>query len=447
MKKDIGVIFFLLAAISLIIGLIFGVISAFQFLYPEFLREVAFFKSRPIHVSFVVAWIFLSSVGGIYYYVNRVMGLTLFSRPLAVLHAWLFVITGAGIGISYLAGEFGGREYWEFPVAFAVPILVSWILFAWNFFRTVNRKKGPWPVYLWMWSTGVIFFLLTFSESYLWLIPYFRDNIILDLTVQWKAYGALVGSWNMLVYGTAIFLMEQTRKDGTVANSKLAFLMYFLGFANLLFGWAHHLYTVPNQHWVRYISYLVSMTELIILARMIYQWRKSLSTALAEFHFFPSRFLAASEFWIFLNLILALAISIPAVNLYTHGTHVTVAHAMGSSIGINTMILMASMCFVATAVQPGSIVKKRLLRMRIGYWILQISLMIFWLSLIAAGLYRGIYTISNQAPFQEILDGIRPFIFIFAVAGMGIFIGLLMLLMPVSDILFGFLKTTDKKNG
>lgn len=60
-----------------------------------------------------------------------------------------------------------------------------------------------------MWLTGLFFFLFTYMESYLWLFPYFRNNVINDMTVQWKSYGSMVGSWNMLIYGCSIFLMEK----------------------------------------------------------------------------------------------------------------------------------------------------------------------------------------------------------------------------------------------
>ena len=53
-----------------------------------------------------------------------------------------------------------------------------------------------------------------------------------------------------------------------------------------------------------------------------------------------------ADFWIFLNIILALLISIPAINLFTHGTHITVAHSMGTTIGINTLILLSSVTFI-----------------------------------------------------------------------------------------------------
>jgi nitric oxide reductase subunit B len=41
-------------------------------------------------------------------------------------------------------------------------------------------------------------------------------------------------------------------------------------------------------------------------------------------------------------MILAIIISLPALNLITPGTHVTVGHAMGTTIGINGMILLNS---------------------------------------------------------------------------------------------------------
>lgn len=57
---------------------------------------------------------------------------------------------------------------------------------------------------------------------------------------------------------------------------------------------------------------------------------------------FPYRFLMAADYWVIINLAMGILMSIPAINLYTHGTHITVAHAMGTTIGINVMIILAS---------------------------------------------------------------------------------------------------------
>ncbi len=427
-KNKVSIIFISLALISLLGGVFFGVCAAFQFVYPGFMSGIPFHKLRPLHVTLAVTWIFFSAVGGIYYYLPKYSGLKWKLKSLPAIHLVLFLLTGIAIIGSYFLGKFGGREYWEFPPVLAIPIIVSWLLFGLNYFQTVFSKKGKWPVYLWMWATGIFFFLFTFMESYLWIFPYFRENIVRDMTMQWKAYGALTGSWNMLVYGTAIFVMERIKGDESIAYSKLSFAMYFLGLVNLMFGWAHHIYNLPVTPWLRYSAYAVSMTELIILAKIIWNWRKSVSASMKRIHFLPYRFLAASDVWIFLNLVVAILISIPAVNVYTHGTHVTVAHAMGSTIGINTMILLASCLFILRDISGKKVVAKQL--SSIGFWTINISLVVFWVSLFTAGIYKGVLVINSDLLFQDIMQRIEPWLITFAIAGLGIFAGLGCVVVP-----------------
>ncbi|MEW6470468.1 MAG: cbb3-type cytochrome c oxidase subunit I [Bacteroidota bacterium] len=429
MKKEISIAFIFFALMALLGGMLFGCLGALQFIYPGFLAELGFERVRPLHVSFVVAWIFLSAAGGIYYYLPEHAGKRLYSDKLPKLHLWLFVLTGLLIAACYFMGKFGGREYWEFPPVLSIPIFITWALFGWNYFRTVANVRD-WPVYLWMWATGIVFFFLTFAEAHLWLIPYFGKSIVRDLTVQWKAYGALVGSWNMLVYGTALFIMERIKGDRSVSRSRMAFLMYFLGFANLLFGWAHHIYIVPAAKWIRILSYAMSMTELLILARIIWNWKHSLDEAKKHFYLMPARFLSAADFWIGLNLALALAISVPAINIYTHGTHITVAHAMGSTIGINTMILLASCIFITLQVTGRNFSPADQRMLSSGFWLTGLALFIFWLSLILAGTRKGFLTVEGKA-FSEIMEQIHPWLTVFAFSGLGVLVGLIMVTVPV----------------
>lgn len=437
-NKTISTSFILLGMLALLLGALFGCIGSLQYIIPDFLTSLPFFKSRPLHVSLIVAWIFLCSVGGIYYYLPRFCDLPLFSAKISRIQYWIFLITGLVIIGCYVTGKFGGREYWEFPPFLAIPIIISWILFGFNFFKTIVSKSGKWPVYLWMWGTGILFFLFTFCESYLWIFPYFNKSIVRDLTVQWKSYGALVGSWNMLVYGTAIFIMERINGNYSIAKSRLAFSMYFLGFTNLLFGWAHHIYTVPTAPWIRYFAYLISMTELLILAKIIYDFRKSLSDAKANFHQLTCKFMSASDFWILLNLVLALMISVPAINIFSHGTHITVAHAMGSTIGINTMILLSSCVFVIqdyTNCQFSSWQRKTIVS---GFWIMNIALLVFFISLLLAGVEKAKLLIGQQMNFQGIMKAINPYLISFAGSGIVLFIGIFLVVFPLLTVLIRY---------
>ncbi len=435
MKRNNVAFYFLYAALlSLILGLIFGLVGGLQYILPDFLKEaLSFTRTRPLHVSLVITWIFTAAAGGVYYYIQLITGKKLWSEKLVWFHFVLFIITGTCIIFCYLTGRFGGREYFEFPPILSVPILVTWICFAINFFKTLKPGLKHAPVYVWMWSTGVIFFILTLIEQYLWMIPWFRDNMIRDITVQWKSMGAIVGSWNQLVYGTAFFIMAKISGNEKVAHSPLTFFFYFLGLTNLMFNWGHHTYIVPSSPYIKNIGYIVSMTELLILGNIMLNWKKTVSEAQKNFHHVPYRFLAAADIWIFLNLALAIAISIPAVNLYTHGTHITVAHAMGATIGINSMILFASLFFIAE--QEGTLFESKKKRISTGFWIVNISLLVFWIALIGAGISKAVETLS-QTPFSVMMQKLAPYFGAFTASGAGILLGITFITIPLAGFLF-----------
>ncbi|MCH8248547.1 MAG: cbb3-type cytochrome c oxidase subunit I [Proteobacteria bacterium] len=415
-----GLRFMRLGMLALAAGMLFGVIGGFQFLFPEFLQELLFTKTRPLHVSLVISSIFLLAIGGIYFYLPRQCRLPLFSVKAVNLHYWGFVVTGLTIIGCYLSGRFGGREYFEFPPVLSIPIFLTWILFGVNYFCTARQDKEPWPVYYWMWGTGIVFFFITYAESHLWLIPYFRENMVREIIVQWKSYGALTGSWNMLAYGTALYLATRISGCEKYSRSRLAFSLYFLGLFNLMFGWAHHTYFVPSEPWIRTFAYFVSMTELFIFGKIIWDWRASLEDWQKNRHCNAYRFLMAADVWVFVNLGLALVISVPAFNLFTHGTHITVAHAMGTTIGINIMILLASVFYVIREELPNEIHARCSSQLRTGFWLANISLAVFFVALILAGIGKGVY---DGTSFQEMMTGIRPFLFAFTLSGVTMMIG------------------------
>ncbi len=441
MKKTVGLSFILLSLIALLGGLLFGCIAAFQYILPDFLKElIPFYKIRPLHVSLVISWIFLASVGGVYHALPKILEKPLYSTKLANWHYWTFLLTGIVIIISYFLGYFGGREYWMFLPVLSIPIFISWIFLIINFFASVKNynvnlftqtgvtNKMVWPVYLWMWATGIIFFFLTFSEAYLWIFPYFRENIVREMTVQWKAYGSLIGSWNMLCYGLAIYVMEKT-SGKRISCLPISYFLYFLGLINLILGWSHHIYILPAAEWIRLLGYAISMTELIILAKMIWDW-KGLIVKGIKLHSLPYRFLLSSDFWIVANLVLAITISVPAANIYTHGTHITVAHSMGSTIGINTMILLATIFYMLSENKKNTYRKSELKMIETGFWIANISLFIFWISLIASGIIKSFYMTQNIV-FQQIMISLHPYFWVLALSGFTLFIGVILITIPL----------------
>lgn len=409
------------------LGLLFGLLASLQYIVPGIGKEwLSFEQLRPLHVSSVIFWIILCAAGISGHFMSEFTGHQKQQNSLKRLQYYLFAISISAILVCYLMGLFGGREYWEYPPLLSIPLGMAWLLFMISMIRQ-SRHFFRQPVYVWMWFTGVFSFLFTFSESYLWLIPSLRGRVIQDITLQWKSNGSMVGSWNMLIYGSSIYLMDKLAPNKKYGYSRIAFLMYLLGLTNLMFNWGHHIYTVPARPFIRPVSYIVSMSEWIILARMIRMFRKSMKENRNYLSVPGFRFLMASEYWILANLALAIFMSVPALNLYTHGTHMTVAHAMGSTIGINTMLLLGMVVYVMS----GNTARQRT-TLKYGFWITQISLMIFWFSLIIAGLIKAVWQMGNQLkPFQTMMEDARPAFILFVLSGTGLVIGLYFIIIPI----------------
>lgn len=438
MRRHFPLLFIALGLIALLIGGLIGVLISITYLDPTFLKEfIPFNQLRPMHTTTVVSWIVLAATGGVYYYISQEEQFKLYSNKLGVLHFVLFALTGAAIYLSLLSGNMGGREYLEYLPILTVPILLGWLLFGFNYFRTLFGKIKNRPVYFWMWGTGIVFMIYHLSESHFWIFSDIRNDFIKDMGIQWKSYGSFVGSWNMLIYGTAIYLMSKIKKDDNVGRGKVAFFFYFLGLTNLMFGWAHHTYILPNAPWIRYVAYAISMSEWIIFIHIIYNWAKSLSKSTKAENILAYRFLMASEFWVFVNLVLALIMSIPAFNYYMHGTHITVAHSMGTTIGINTSILLASVTFIVQKLSKENATANKTIKL--GFILFNISLMVFWISLIIGGIYKAIWVANPENNgFSQLHESSSSVFLIFIISGGLLFTSLLLIGLPLLKRLHAF---------
>lgn len=428
-SKNIFYFYFLTGLISLYLGLLFAILGAFQYINPIFLKDILPFNTlRPLHVTLVLSCIILLSVGGIYYYVKEDFETQKNFNLLAKINWFVWVLTGIIIILCYFFGKFEGKEYLEFPSYLFFPIIFGWLIFGFNIIINVKKSVKKIPVYLWMWITGICFMIYHFTEAHFWTLPFFREHFLRDIMIQWKAGGSYVGSWNMLVYGTSIYIMYKISGDENLSFSKKSFFFYFLGLTNLMFGWAHHIYIIPTQSWIRYLSYLTSMTEWIVLIDIIWSWSKNLNSNIKEKYKFSYLILLSTDVWIILNLFFVLLISIPSINYYTHGTHFTVAHSMGTTIGINTTILLAALYFIVDKEQQNL----KLKHFKLFLYLFNIILFIFWILLMILGYKRAVWLHSNSnIVFATLQDSLKNYYIMFCVSGILVTFLFLLLTFPV----------------
>lgn len=393
----------ILSLLTLMIVIIAGIVAAVSY-FPvagEFIETLGITLQhlRPIHTSMAIAWIYLGGISIIYHYFGDFENLTIQRntiKKLFLVHFSIWIVSGIGIIITLLSGFFSGREYIGFHPVFSLLILISWIIFLYIFFKVTSKNIWEKPVYHYMWTISLLLFVHSFIENHLYLFSFINSFPIVEIKLQWKSLGQFVGSFNLLVYGSLLYTGEKISKDTSYAHSKKAFLLFGVGLLNTFTNYAHHTYHLPQSHIVKWISFVVSMLEVIILYFVIsdiiglIRNRKGMNKTIC-YHFISS-----CKLWSGLTIFLALLISIPPLNTIIHGTHVVFAHAMGAMIGIDTFAIFGVLSwFIFKDTNLALQTKKK-----IHFSIITMNLSLFFLiaSMSIYGTSFGIYRYLDKYP-------------------------------------------------
>jgi nitric oxide reductase subunit B len=404
--QTITVIQLRMALACVVIAVLGGVLSALHYvpaLSPA-LHEAGFglTKLRPLHTTFASVWIFGGCVAVMYHYLaNEAGGLSRGDTRRFWFHTACWITAGIGIVITLALGVFTGREYIGLHPAFSVLMLLGWFAFAINFLR--RALPGFWskPVYMYFWTTGVLYFVYTFVEGHAYLLPSVQEYPLRDINLHWKSCGTLVGSFNFLVYGSLIYISERLTGDRKYGQSGIAFMLFGVGCLNSFTNYAHHTYHVPQSHLVKWIAFVVSMTEVVILAKIMFDLVKALrKRAPAGRYDATLGFLVAAKWWTMVMLFFSILISVPTLNSLIHGTHMVTGHAMGTELGIDSMVLFGAITFLLTDLYrrcPSVCAQLHAPRMRSFTVVLNVAMavLVAWLSV--SGTVHGIYRYYGEA--------------------------------------------------
>ncbi len=431
----------LLALGACIVTLVSGMAASVVYSkYEHILRSLGITLQhiRPVHETFALAWAFLGGTSIVYFYLHNAHGpLDRATQRRMIVQLFLWGVAGVGVLITLLSGEFSGREYLGYQPVFSLLILGGWLVFAWNFFRLAGTRLKGRPVYLYMWTVAIPLFMITYLEGHLYLLDQVSGKPIRDIAIQWKSNGVLVGSFNLLIYGSLMYVSGLIRDDDSYAHSRTAFALFCIGVLNTFTNYGHHTYHLPQTPWIHWISFSVSMLEVIILAKVFIDL---LGLRRAQIQTDDLRvtdsFMRSATCWTGLMLILALLISIPPFNAMIHGTHVVVSHSMGTMVGIDTMILLAALSFVIRAwagVEHAVVIGARV---RTMIPLVNLLLFVFWLAFLLRGLAAGWsrYTGPSSPDFSTLIALFPPVVL---VSGFGLALALLWILLQWGFVVLG----------
>jgi nitric oxide reductase subunit B len=389
------------ALACMVIAILVGAVGALSYAPPigEAMAGagISLVQLRPLHTTFASAWLYLGCVAAIYMFLSHAFGEPSAGDRLRFrIHMVCWGLAGAGALVSLVLGIGSGREYLGFHPAISVLIMVGWLVFLWSFLRRVLPGFWGRPVYVYMWTAGALYFVYTFAEGHAYLLPSVAEHPVADLQIQWKSCGSLVASFNQMVYGSLLFAGERLTGDKRAGQSRSGFALFGLGLLNSFTNYAHHTYHLPQEETIKWIAFVVSMAEIIILWTLLRDLTAKLRAKRPVHTRFEAwtHFFGLSKSWNgFLLLPLALLISIPPLNGVIHGTHVVMAHGMGSELAIDTYILLGAFAWMLTLIFPKREAHEGVINTeQVRHWarVLNTALLVLVLALIVRGTGVGI---------------------------------------------------------
>ena len=395
-----------LAAVGFLASAVLGVVASIVVAWPDRFMVVDFTRLRPLHTFFALAAT-ACGFSGLLAAVFATLGLP---TRWAAARGWMLLAFMIGGGIFAALGYGSGREYVSWSPLLTPLLLLPLLFNALDVFRQHGALGPRSPEGFWLLASGAAFVCIGLLESHLWLLPAIGGDTVTDLTVQWQALDLLFAGNNMLLYGLALFAIAPAAKPLRSGG------LFALAAVTLLFTFGHHHYISPQPQWLKTMAVIASMLAMVSFLRHARAYRAS-ATASSGSATAATVILAAVERWTLVSFATGIALAIPYVNLFVHGTHVIVAHAMAGMIGVDFLLVIAG----GLAMTAGREVLASE-RLRLGVRLTDGALLALWLVLGGAGITKGVLRFTHDHfAYQPIL---QMWLRAFPVVGLVLLIGI-----------------------
>lgn len=402
---------FMIASIIFgIIGMVIGVLIAYQMAFPE-LNYLAgeygtFSRLRPLHTSGVIFGFMLSGIFATFYYVGqRVLKVSLAESPflmfIAKLQFWLYIVVMLIAVVSLFMGITTSKEYAELEWPLDIGVVLVWVLWGVAIFGLIGIRREK-ALYISMWYyiatfLGVAmlylfnnmevptYFVAGVGKWYHSVSMYAGTN---DAMVQWwyghnaVAFVFTVGIIAQIYY----FLPKESGQP--VYSYKLSLLSFWgLMFVYLWAGGHHLIYsTVPD--WMQTMGSVFSIVLILpswgsainMLLTMKGEWGQLRENPLIKL------MILASTFYMF-STIEGPIQSIKSVNALAHFTDWIPGHVHDGTLGWVGFMTMAAMYHMTPRLFKKEIYSKKLIELQ--FWIQTIGIVLYFSSMWIAGITQG----------------------------------------------------------
>ena len=336
---------YLSAAIALFgIMTLFGLISAYYYLNPDFLFGILPFSiAKIVHINTLVIWLLMGFMGSIYWFLPGELGRETAGIRAAEVLFYVFCAAVAVVAVVFIIVQYGssnevalwlinqGRKYVEAPRWAALGIVVIMVVFAYNVIGTAIAARK---------TTGIITVLMIdlIPLILLYLIAFPAiSNMSADLFWWWWLVHLWVeATWEVLIGCImALALMQLLGTSRRIVETWL-YIEVALVLGTGILGLGHHYFWIgtPN-YWLTIGGFFSALEPLPLLGMVVHAVYDAGAQHMKTTNRPAFYWMMAEAFGNFIGAgVWGFMITLPQVNLYAHGTQWTVRTGILHSGGL-----------------------------------------------------------------------------------------------------------------
>jgi len=395
-------------------------LGAVHLVFPDLPVPIAFERGRAIHLNLAVFWPMLGLMGAAYYFLVQDLQTPIWSRRLAMAQFWLTIVALAGTLGALLLGFTEGREYLEAPWPFKLMIVLGLFLFTVNILATLARRwhRAIRPVPL------IVAFSVPVSGLLLLAATFWYHNPSIDEMVRfWVVHLWEEGSLDILASAAVVALLVGSRSVSGRALEGWLFIEAALVIFSGTLATGHHYYWIGLPAFWIAVGSVFSFLQVVPIWMLAHIALKASRGVRGDWGLSrATRFILSAVAW---NLggagVVGLAMTVPAINRYIHGTYVTSGHAHLALGGFFGFLVLGLVLFILDRHRPVDPAGRRAVDLSI--WFLNVGMGLMGLSLLAAGGLEAYRLRVLGREFIWVQSTLRPYLALRSLGGILFAIG------------------------
>lgn len=418
-----------------LVGMLVGLIIAFQLIYPPLnfsqygVPFLTFGRLRPLHTNAVIfAFVGNGMFTGIYYSLQRLLKARMFSDTLSWIHFWSWQVVILCAAVTLPMGLTNSSEYAELSWPIDILITLVWVVFGVNMFGTIlKRREDHLYVAIWFyiatWVTVAILHIVrSFEIPYSLFGSYSVFAGIQDGLVQWWYGHNAVAFFLTTPYLGLMYYFLPKAANRPVYSYKLSIIHFWALIFIYIWAGPHHLLYTSMPDWVQSLGTVFSIMLIAPSWGGMLNGLLTLRGAWDRVRQDPVlKFLVVAVTAYGMATFEGPMLSIKSVNAISHFTDWTIAHVHVGALGWNGFLTFGMLYWLWPRIYRTNLYSTNLAN--IHFWVGTLGIIFYAVPMYWAGwtqyfMWRE-FTPEGTLAWGNFLDTVKQIVPMYIIRGAG----------------------------